>query len=97
MHDSGLELRVTEIIHSLIEVITRLQLVATAGTERQQQRPAEQGEFIAFHQRSSLDESGREAVITSSTAFAIKPNFILSVPIVLAIAATIEAEPGSIS
>jgi hypothetical protein len=57
MHDGALELRVTVILHSLIKVVSRLQPVAAAGSERQQQRPTEGGEFIEFHQGSSLDGS----------------------------------------
>jgi len=57
VHDGGLKLRVTLILHSLIKVVTRLQPVAAAGSKRQQQRPAEGGEFVTFHQGSSLDAS----------------------------------------
>ena len=57
VHDSGLELRVTVSLHSLIKVVARLQPVATAGSKRQQQHPTERGEFVEFHQGSSVDGS----------------------------------------
>ena len=59
VHNGGLELRVTVGLHSLIKVVTRLQPIATAGSERQQQHPTERGEFIEFHQRSSVDGGER--------------------------------------
>jgi len=46
MHNSGLELRVAVILHSLIKVIARLQLVAAAGGKCQQQRPTEQRQSV---------------------------------------------------
>jgi len=82
-------------LHSLIKMISRLQLTAAAGSKRQQQRPTERGEFIKFHQRSSLDEGRPEVIITPRSPSQLNPT--LSMPIVLAIAATIEAEPRSIS